>query len=172
MRGSLRNTPTWVAGLLSAFIFGLGIGIFTKYDGASTGFAVVGGVICGLVFGVAMTFFLRRIHYLTKQALGETPLAVRRAAYRALRHGAQRPTDPEVRVAAIKLAEHQLAMLLRWRIAALLLWGFLLAINVFLLTHEVSLWRIVLVTAYLFLFGQQFYRPKFLRSRIELLQSA
>ncbi|MEU4392065.1 hypothetical protein [Kribbella sp. NPDC023855] len=148
------------------------MGIFTKYDGASTRFAVVGGLISGLVFGVAMTLLLRRIHYLTKQALGETPVAVRRAAYRALRHGARRPTDPEVRAAAIKLAQHQLAMLLRWRIAALLLWGFLLAINVFLLTQEVSLWRILQLALNLFLIGQQLYRPKFLRSRIALLQSA
>jgi hypothetical protein len=148
------------------------MGIYSKYDGASTEFAVVGGVISGLLFGVAMTLFFRRVEHLTKQALGETPSDVRGAAYRALRHGARVPTDPEVRVAAIKLAEHQLAMFLRWRIAALLLWGFLLALNVFLLTREVSLWRIVLVVVYLLLIGQQFYRPRFLRSRIELLKTA
>jgi hypothetical protein len=130
--------------------------------------AVVGGVVGGPVFILLMIVVLRRVDYLTKKALGDTPAPVRRAALQALRRRPV-PADPEVRAAAIRLAEHELVQMRRWRTALLIICGFEVAVNGFLLISSGSLWRLLQVAIYLFLFVYQFYRPRYLRARIELL---
>ncbi|WBQ04680.1 hypothetical protein [Kribbella sp. CA-293567] len=148
------------------------MGLYSEHEGGSRGFALVGGVISGLLFAATMTLVFRRLDLATQAALGDTPAPVRRAALRALQRRRPVPADPEIRAAGVRLAEHQLAQLRRWRIAALVIWSLLLIINVVSLLDDGSLWRLVLIPLYLCLLVYQFSRPRYLRRRIKLLEAA
>lgn len=150
--------------------FGTAMGISTELDGGSTGFAVVSGILLGLVFGVAMTFALNRHRPQLRRALGANPPpTLRRAAIRAVRRGPV-PADPEIRAAAIGLVEYQLKLLRDQRMASLIVWPLLLAgtIASSLIEHS-SRWPIALIAISLSLIGYQLIRPRMLRSRLEEL---
>ncbi|MEV8378515.1 hypothetical protein AB0P21_37600 [Kribbella sp. NPDC056861] len=171
MRASLKKIPLWGSvALLGGVVFGLAMGFYTKYDGASTRFAVVGGVLTGLSFGLVTALACRRLIRRWQDALGDIPSPVRRAADRALWRWRPVPADPEVRAAAIKVAEYRLAQLVVWRSRSLVLWGILLALSILLLVRDVSLWRIFDVLVFVFFLSQQFYAPRALRRRIEVLE--
>jgi hypothetical protein len=169
MRARLERIPTWAWVPLMGVPFGAAMGISSKSDGGSTGFAVVSGVLLGLVFGLAMTFVLRRQRLLLVEALGrETPKAVRLSAGRALRRGPA-PADPEVRSAAIRLAERQLEVLRRSRWTAPVLWVFLLIAGIAGVVDR-SFWPLALLVLYtVAIWYQFFYKPRKLRARIEEL---
>jgi hypothetical protein len=119
MRVSVEKSPAWVICLLTGVPFGAAMGTYSKIDGSSLKFAVIGGVLIGFLFGTTMAFTLRRQRKLLVRAVGpDTSPVDRRAAGRALRRGPV-PADPEVRAAAIRLARHQLDLLLHWRTRSL-----------------------------------------------------
>jgi hypothetical protein len=168
LHASLEKFPLWAGFLLAGIPFGTAAVIYGKVDGESTRFAVVFGVIAGSIFGIVLTLVLRWHHSLTQRAVGDVPPGLLRTAGRALR--GKVPADPETRAVAIRLAEHQIARLRRFRTASLIIWGLLLALTI-LSILDGSWWRLVLVALYLFLLVYQFTEPKRLRARIELLKS-
>ncbi|MEV8378516.1 hypothetical protein AB0P21_37605 [Kribbella sp. NPDC056861] len=147
------------------------MGAYTKYEGGSSDFALVSGVVSGLGILLVVILIVRRQDFATQAALGDLPAAVRRGAYQAQRRSRPVPTDPEVRSAAIRLAEYRLVQLLRWRNVVVVGWGLWLAFSVFTLIRQPSLWRLGLVVLYLFLIGQQFYLTRSLRNRVEVLKA-
>lgn len=165
----MEKLPAWATCLLIGIQFGAAMGTSSWVYGASPTYAVISGAIAGLIFGIAMTLFLRRQNAQLRQAVGDLPPPLQRAASRALRGAI--PADPEVRAAATRLAKYRLAVMRRWRTASLIIWGLLLALSVITL-FDGSLWRLVLVVLCLLLLVIQFTEPRRLRARIELLESA
>ncbi|MEV6411368.1 hypothetical protein [Kribbella sp. NPDC051718] len=170
MRERLGRIPTWALVPLMGVPVGAAMGISVTKDGGSTGSAMLSGILLGLFFGLAMTFALNRQRPLVRQALGtNTSPALRRAAIRAVRWGPV-PADPEVRAAAIRLAEYQLNLLRGQRRVLLIVWPLLLAATIAsTLAYDNAPWPIALVAIYLSLIGYQLLRPKILRARIEEL---
>ena len=170
MRGRLQRIPTWVLVPLMGVPFGTAMGISVKNDGGSTGSAVLAGILLGLFFGLAMTLAQNRQLPFLRQARGAIPSpTLRRAAIRAVRGGPV-PADPEVRMAAIRLAESQLELLHRQRRASLIVWPLLLAAAIASsLADHSPRWPIGLVAIYLSLIGYQIVRPRMLRSRLKEL---
>jgi uncharacterized membrane protein (UPF0136 family) len=165
----MEKVPAWATCLLIGIPFGAAMGTYSWVDGTSPKYAVISGAITGLIFGIAMTLFLRRQNAQLLQAVGDLPPPLRRAANRAMRGAV--PADPEVRAAAIRMAKYRLSVMRRWRTASLIIWGLLLALAVITLLNG-SLWRLVLVALFLLFLVFQFTEPRRLRARIELLESA
>ncbi|GAA0941744.1 hypothetical protein GCM10009554_33630 [Kribbella koreensis] len=172
MRGRLGTIPTWASVLLMGLPFGVAMGISVTKDRGSTESAVVSGILLGLFFGLAMTIASNRQRPLLRQALGtNTSPALRRAATRAVRRGPV-PADPEVRAAAIGLAEYQLNLLTGRRRLSLIIWPLVLAaIIASTLVFDDAPWPIALIAICLSLIADQILRPKYLRARIAVLKT-
>ncbi|GAA3578777.1 hypothetical protein [Kribbella ginsengisoli] len=170
MRISVEKAPAWVICLLTGVPFGAYMGALSRNDGSSLRSAVISGAAVGLAFGIAMAFAWRKRLLPLVQAVGpEASRADQRAAGRALRRGPV-PADPEVRAAAIRLANRQLELLRLGRTRSLIILSLLLVVSVIgLFADPGSFWHIPLVVAIPLLIAYQILRPRMLRARLEEL---
>ncbi|MFI5712864.1 hypothetical protein [Kribbella sp. NPDC051620] len=170
MRITLNRLPSWAAGLLTFVVTTAGMAGIATLDGESAGDALGSGAITGLFAGGAVAVAFWRKGDLFQQLFGDdNPPALRRPAARALRRTAPIPADPEVRAAAIRLADRQLALLGRWRIRSLIIWTVLLVGNVLGAVQGGSPWRFGLAALTLLLLVYAIYRPRALAARRRLL---
>ncbi|WP_405064376.1 hypothetical protein OG474_22730 [Kribbella sp. NBC_01505] len=169
MRERLVSLPTWVLFLCSTLLCLLPMLVTTLFDSSHLEVKVLFYVGFSLVFGAMLTFALRRRFRSERRAVGDIPVGVESAAHRALGRG-QVPTDPEVRAATLRLAEHQLGMMIKCR--PLVIIGFTLAMVstvVGVVGGSGSPWRLLFVAGYLPLMLAQWYGPKKMRRRIQEL---
>ncbi|MDX6238918.1 MAG: hypothetical protein QOG10_3733 [Kribbellaceae bacterium] len=166
MRTYLASLPRWALALISGLPFGTAMGIFTKIDGSSTVAAFVSGAVVGILFAASLTFSLKRRWRGEQRALGDAPPAIQKAALGAVWRGPA-PADPEIRAATLRLAEHQLGQMLRWRTTIIICFAVVLVGTV--VSAFDSSWRLVFTALYVPLLVGQWYWPKHLCSRIELL---
>jgi hypothetical protein len=167
MRDRLNSTPTWALFLIlwlawTAVLFAVGI-IPTRDYLWSLGL----GAAVGLLVGAAMTFALKARLRWENRALGDTPKDARSQALRAAVKGPI-PTDPELRAAALAVAEEQLRQLRRSRrlmIVALVMSG-IAAVG---LAFTSSPWHLLLLVFYLPTLHTFFFAPNRLRKRISQL---
>ena len=168
MRAYLSDPRRSVQALIAGVPFGIAMGLSAKLGGAGwagAGFIATSGIPFGLIMGPWASRWRR------ERAQAEAGLATDklRAARRAASRGPV-PADPEVREAAIRIASHQLANILRHRIFRMLLGGVMLLATVGAAAAG-SLWALVYGLAAagsLYFHG---YWPRQLKRRIELLSA-
>lgn len=108
------RTPWWVPALVTGGPFATGLAVLLIVRGSAVLTAVMGGVLSGAVFGVAMASWM--VARMRTEAAAVGPLAV--ADHRAVERAATRgpaPADRDVREAAARLTEHRLDQLERQR---------------------------------------------------------
>ena len=169
MRLNWSNLPRWVLVLFHGVPFGTAMGAFTKADRESWTSAVVGGLIMGLVFGLATGFRAYKRQSEMQAAEGGLPTVKETAAYRASTRGPA-PEDPEVRSAALRIATQDLAGFRRPGVTFVIVTLALIWSSVGSLTA--SPWYLVSVAVFGFALLGQWYRPRRIRRRIELLSHA
>ncbi len=114
MRAWLTAQPVWVLSVVTGLPFAAIMSVLNGLQGDGWATAVITGVLGGVVFGALMGPFFRRMVRRQDEALGVVDPGVERAAVRALRRGPV-PVDPQVRAAAVRLIDHQLAETARRR---------------------------------------------------------
>ena len=169
VRSYLSDPPRWVVAVLTGVPFGIGMGLWVKFDGAGwpeAGFWATSGI----PFGLATAWWAAR--WGREAAQAEAGLAADKLP--AARLAASRgpvPADPEIRAAALRIASHELAEATRHRRSKILAIG-LMVIGTVGAASEGSLWALLYATvagALLYVHG---YRPRQLIRRIELLRAA
>ena len=166
MRERLATMPRWALFLSSTLIFLLPMLITTVFDNSHLVVRLVFFAGFSLVFGAITTFALTRRFRSERLVVGDVPPAVENAAHKAVMRGPV-PTDPEVRAATLRLAEHQLSMMLKWRPVVVIAFA-VVTVGTVIQAFD-SPWRLVLVACYVTLLFGQWHWPKKLRRRIEQL---
>ena len=168
MRDRVRLLPVWALLLLTgvpAAAYGFVVGLVTGADPLwNLGFAV----LIGLALAVALTFSLRTRWRLQDEAIGQVSADFRRSVSRAAWTGPI-PADPEIRVAAVQLAERHLQHARRvrpWMYVAVAGLAISIIGNAIL-----DPWKLLFSIFYLPLPVLIFIGPKRLRSRIALLSA-
>ncbi len=164
MRERLVNMPTWALFLSSTLIFLLPMLIATGFATSHLMVRLLFFVGFSLTFGALLTFTLKRRFRRERNAVGHVPAAVENAAHKAVMRGPI-PTDPEVRAATLRLAEHQLGLMLKWR--PLIIAGFTLVTVGNVIAAFESPWRLVFVACYVPLMIAQWHWPRKLRRRVQ-----
>lgn len=169
MRPYWSNLPRWVLVLFHGVPFGIVMGTFVKTDGESWTSAVVGGLIMGLAFGLAMGFRAYKWQSEMQAAEGGLPAVKATAAHRASSRGPV-PEDPEVRAVALRIATQDLAGFRRTGMASVVVALALIASVVGSVTA--SPWYLLPVAVFGFALFGQCYWPRRIRQRIELISQA
>jgi hypothetical protein len=99
-----RWTLILVPGVAAGVLAGLFVGLFTPAPWTA---AAACGVLVGALIGSINDLRVRKLWELARSAAGDLPPGPLAAAVRAARSGAV-PTDPDIRAAALKIADHQL----------------------------------------------------------------
>ncbi|TDU83396.1 hypothetical protein EV138_5860 [Kribbella voronezhensis] len=168
MRNRLISLPTWAlfpvtAVPWTAVLFAVGL-----IDGGSWREALLPAATVGVIVGLGTAMALKYRWRTEQHALGPIPAEDRRTAMRAARKGPA-PADPEVRAAALRLAQRQLQEVRR-RYPLLAIAGAVYAaadlIGVFVYSHWYLLIPAVLVVPMAISLART---PKQLRARIALL---
>ena len=149
--------------------FGLIMGGYTLARGSNLITALVGGLLGGLVFGVLMGPLLRAQFDRQRQAVGVLDERVRRPAGRASLWGPA-PEDPEVRAAALRVAEHGLAEQERRSVWTRVLLVLFLALEVWQAIVS-SPWFWIPAAFFAALLASSLLLPRRLRRRIALLRA-
>jgi hypothetical protein len=180
VRHRLLTAPWWMLSLGASVLFGLATGLLLMFvtpllygpaTGSGTTFRFVGGIVGvagGIVFGLVLGPVLARENQRALITLGDLPAERQREAVRAASRGPV-PADPEVRSAAARLAEFQLAQTLRSRKAAVVILPLNIVAQV-LLTISGSAWHWVLAAFFAVPLAVIVWQPRRLRRRIDLLQ--
>ena len=171
MRDRLMSLPArvllpacWLAWTAIFFVVGLISG-----DGVLR--ALVTAAIVAIGPGVPMGLVIRNRWRVEQRALGDVTPTDRSTAIRAARTGPI-PTDPEVRTAALELAQGDLKRLLRWRPWMTVILA-LLVVSEIGLAFTSSPWSLLVLVFLVPSFGYQlFVFPKRLQARIALLSAA
>ncbi|MEV8378868.1 hypothetical protein AB0P21_39390 [Kribbella sp. NPDC056861] len=169
MRERLVTMPTWALFLITTLAFLLPMIIAGFFGDLLTRAGLIFFVAFSLVFGAIMTLTLKRRFRRERRAVGDVPPAVENAAHKAVMRGPV-PTDPEIRAATLKLAEHQLQMMIKWR--PLVIIGFTIAAVATVasvIAASEAPWRLLVIACYVPLMLAQWYGPKKLRRRIQEL---
>ncbi|MFC5262876.1 hypothetical protein ACFPJ1_12240 [Kribbella qitaiheensis] len=169
MRLNWSNLPRWVLVLFHGVPFGIVMGAFVKTDGESWTSAVVGGLFMGVFYGLAMGIWAFKQQGETQAAGGDLLAVKATAAYRASARGLV-PEGPEVRAAALRIATQDLARFRRPGMATVLvalalIWSVVGSVTA-------SPWYLLPVAVFGFALFSQWYRPRRIRHRIELLSHA
>jgi hypothetical protein len=106
MRRGVTRPPIWLGGVLSGLLFGVAFGAFVRYDGAGWGATVAVALGAGVFFGVAMGRWSRRWDRTMREAEPDLSADETKAAHRAA-VGGPVPDDPRIRAAALKIATAQ-----------------------------------------------------------------
>jgi hypothetical protein len=166
MRAYLSKPPRWVLGVITGLPFGLTMGIYTKIDGTSWTEAVVGGLVIGVAFGVAMVFSLDKRLRMVDAAVGDLPTGKSKAAHRAADRGPI-PAEQEIRAAALRIATSQLDLLRPQKLFVVAM--VLLLISALLGAVVESPWYLLYALVPALLLTGHWYWPQRIRRRIELL---
>ncbi|MEV8376452.1 hypothetical protein AB0P21_27160 [Kribbella sp. NPDC056861] len=161
-----RSLPTPVLCLLiwlAATPLAFGAGAFA---GVSWLWTAVTAVVFGLAVAVALTFGLRTRWRIQDKALGDASPALRRPALRAAWSGPV-PADPEIRSAALRIAEHQLRQVRRTR--PIMLIGLALMLVSVVGNAIIDPWKLLFSLCYVPLIVVFAMTPGRLRRRIVLL---
>ena len=167
-RMRLQRAPWWGHFLLLGGAFGLSQFLFNAFRDDRTVLAsVVGALVSGVLFGLIMGTFSYAMSKRFLRAQGDISRGQLRAARRASTRGPL-PSDPEVRAAAVRIADLQLRQL-RWQ----RIWGptvlvLVAAMCVFLAVTE-TLWWLLAAAAFAFLAIYIVWLPGRLRRRRALL---
>jgi hypothetical protein len=168
MRAYLIKASSWAMVLIFGVPFGAGMGVSIKISGETTTFTLVASVILALLFGTAMTFATNKQRHEHRLALETIPQSDWRAAQRAAWSGPV-PGSPEIRAVAAQLAGRQLDRLRRHQKFIVLVFGLNLALAVVNTIIGASRWYILLALGWTVALIGQWYSPRRLRRRIELL---
>lgn len=170
MRERLNTMPTWAL-LLVTWLFWAVVtfvmGVVADRDLLWTFVFAVG---IGLITAAALTFGIKSRLRWENRALGDASKDVRRQALRAAWKGPV-PADPEVRAAAIEVAQEQLRQMRRTRLILVV------AVTVGLVATIASAitgspWRMLYTLPYVVLFAAAFVlTPRRLRHRLALLSA-
>jgi hypothetical protein len=114
MREWLTAQPRWVLSLVMGLSFAVLMTLQGPLRGNSWGEAALTGVISGALFGPLMGPYLHRLYRRQTDAVGALDPGTQRAAARAIRRGPV-PMDPQVRAAAVRVIDYQLAEMRRRR---------------------------------------------------------
>jgi len=113
MRTWLADAPRWVVSVVAGAIFGVGMAASQHFQqGSSWQASLAYGAVLGVVFGFVMGWVSDRQRQRLRAAVG--PLLTDARVRRAVRRGPA-PEDPEVRQAALRSVEQQLAQTRRQR---------------------------------------------------------
>jgi hypothetical protein len=106
MRAYLLTAPRWVLCLLYGLPFGAIMSIGILWDNSSGALQVIlFGLVVGLLYGAGATFMNEKPRREVGALIGEVPREQFGAVFRAARRGPA-PADPEVRAAALRVADH------------------------------------------------------------------
>lgn len=170
MRERLNTTPTWAL-LLILWLFWTVItfvmGVIAVRDLLWTSVFAVG---IGLITAAALTFAIKIRLRWENRALGDVSKDVRRQALRAAWKGPV-PADPEVRAAAISVAQEQLRQARRARPILIIVaaCGLVAAVGSAVVG---SAWQLLTAAPHLFLLAAFFLSPKRLHNRLALLSES
>jgi MFS family permease len=171
VREHLLRAPWWVHSLMSGVPFGVVMALLERLrDDEPWGAAVSGGVPGGVLFGAVMGPFLQRQAARTLAATGPMAPWIRRAATRAAWRGPV-PADPEVRAAALRVVDHQLAEWQRRRTFLVGTYAFFTGLCVVLALTS-SAWWWLAALGFGGMLGVSVLMPGWLRRRRTLLQAA
>ncbi|MFI5706661.1 hypothetical protein [Kribbella sp. NPDC051620] len=123
--------------------------------------------VSGLLIAAPLTWSLKQRWRLQDRAMGDAPVDVRRAAAKAAWKGPV-PADPEVRAAALRLAEEHLAKTRKARVLVFVGVGLVL-ISAVASAVTGSPWRLLFVALYVPLLVTVLRAPGRLRRRIAQL---
>lgn len=174
------NIKPWVAGAVAGLgfggIFGVITGIGNPHDWP---FTVGLGLVTGLLLAVTMAFSMRNWQRRLAPAVEGLSPEARKAAYRAAGRGPA-PAEPEVRAAALEIAEQQLARVRKVQILLVIatVCGVLSAV---LMTLDALTsgnddgqpwWRLWPAVPVVVVLAGQLYQPRQLRRRIAVLRGS
>ncbi|NEA37180.1 hypothetical protein [Streptomyces sp. SID13031] len=175
MRIDPLTIKPWLAGLAAGLFFGVffaAISVITFRDELDSWLwmiipGLVAAVGVALAAGLGLLSTQRRLRPAVE---GLSPEAAR-VALKAARRGPV-PTQPEIRAAALGIAERQLAGFLRVRIWLLIAGACAIVSQVFLALDDDGFdwWRLLAAAAFALAFAMQFYQPKLTRRRIAQLR--
>jgi hypothetical protein len=177
MRIDPLSIRPWVAGVAAALIFAVVFSVLiwvTSQQGERDFWpaeVIVGGLGGGALTAVAMGLSVRNLQRRLRPAVESLSPEAARAAYRAARHGPI-PAQPEVRAAALDIAEHQLAGFVRVRIW-LLLAGVCVVASQFALALDDDGFdwpRLLVAVGFAVAFGTLFLQPRLSWRRIAQLR--
>ncbi|WP_375425457.1 hypothetical protein [uncultured Friedmanniella sp.] len=116
MRLKLATGPWWVQGLVYGLFFGTAMTIFYGLrDDGSWVFAVVGGAVSGVLFGLLMGVTMSRINRRMLAGFDELTAAEARTVAKASSRGPA-PADPRLREAVKALVQRRRSEALRTRL--------------------------------------------------------
>ncbi len=106
VRAYLLTAPRWVLCLVYGLPFGAIVSIGTFWDNSSGPLEVtLFGLVVGLLYGAGATFMNEKPRREVRALIGKVPREQFGVVFRAARRGPV-PTDPEVRAAASRVADH------------------------------------------------------------------
>ncbi|MFI5693502.1 hypothetical protein ACIA58_16765 [Kribbella sp. NPDC051586] len=168
MRNYLSAAPKWVVALIAGAGFGTGMGSFIRNDGSSWTETIVSGLILGVAFGIPMAFWFDKEQRKMRAVEGDIPTEKLKAAHRAAMRGPV-PEDPEIRVAALRIASHQLREYGQIRKPLRIVLALLVLTFSVLGSVTNSPWYLLLAVAPASILAEAFYLPRRARGRIKLL---
>lgn len=127
MRAYLLNAPRWGLGVVHGVLFGAVMAVVGLLRDETAPEALARGVFSGTVFGLLMAASSYRQDRRLREAVDGLPPRQQQVALRAVARGPV-PDEPEVRAAALRLAERQLAANRRFRTVNVVLFGGLLMV--------------------------------------------
>lgn len=128
--------------------------------------ALLSAAIGGIIFGAFMGPIRARQTRRQRAATGDLAPRELRIAYRAAWRG-PRPADPEIRSAAARAAAHVLETTLRQRLFSVIIFGVCTVMSLFFVVD--SPWWLLATGLYGAFLAAQWYWPRRLRRRVELL---
>lgn len=175
MRIDSLTIKPWLAGLAAGLFFGVFFAVISlitfRDEPDFLPWVIIGGLVAAVGTALAAGLGVRSSQRQLLPAVeGLSPEAAK-AALKASRRGPI-PTQPEIRAAALGLAERQLARILRVRIWLLIAGACFILSQIFLALDDNSLdwWRLLAAAAFALSLAMQFYQPKLTRRRIAQLR--
>ncbi|MDX6279331.1 MAG: hypothetical protein QOH03_402 [Kribbellaceae bacterium] len=167
MRDRLNSMPVWVLFILNWLIWSALLSATGLIRRESLAWMVLPAVIVAFVIAVAMTLALKARWRAEDRALGDASRTLRREASRATWTGPI-PANPEIRAAAVRLAEEQLRRTRRVR-PFLIVVMTLAAVSAIGAAVLGSPWQLLSVVFYFPVLILLLISPNRLRKRIALL---
>jgi hypothetical protein len=172
MRTYLLTSPPWAVGLVSGLIFGAGFAAVTRFTApppVSEQVVAIAGVVAGVLVGGAVAYAGVRRQRDVRAAAGDLSPAQQLDAYRAA-VGGQVPADPQIRAAAVRIAQRRIEELRQFCIVSVLLVALLLfGVVVNLTAGDYKL--AALLSASALVNGAQLYEFKRVRRQLQRLSA-
>jgi hypothetical protein len=168
VRTYLLTSPRWALGLFGGLAFAVLSAVFVRATGSTSWpAAVLRSLLTGAFFGVIVSFTLNRQRRQLRAAAGDLPADQLTTAYRAAARGPV-PADPQIRAAAVRIAQSRLATVRRVRVLMSLAAAFMLATAV-VNALAGNLWLSILSVTSVVVWGSELYQLRRLPRRVEAL---